>query len=116
MKKITIRYTNAVRGIVYAVKNDKSYRSNIYLFGIIIIGIFIYFDPLAMWEVLFTALAYTLVLITELQNSALEAALDRMHPEMHDMIGHSKDMAAGAVLTAGVFLLIVVGVLFLGRI
>lgn len=115
MKKTATKYTNAVSGIVYAMKNDKSYRSNLYLFGIIVIGIFIYFDPLAMWEVLFVTLAYALILITELQNSALEVALDRMHPEMHDMIGHSKDMAAGAVLTAGVFLLIVIGVLILGR-
>ena len=32
------------------------------------------------------------------------------------MIGQSKDMAAGAVLTAGVFLLIVIGALIIGRI
>lgn len=47
------------------------------------------------------------MLITELQNSSFELALDRLHPELHDTIGKSKDMAAGAVLTAGFFLIFV---------
>lgn len=116
MKKIITRYSHPVRGIKYALQHDRSYRSQVYLIGAIVAGIFVYFDPLELWEALFVLLAYTLVLITELQNSALEAALDRMHPERHDMIGQSKDMAAGAVLTAGVFLLIVIGALIIGRI
>jgi diacylglycerol kinase len=47
------------------------------------------------------------VLITELQNTSFEEALDHLHPELHDKIGRSKDMAAGAVLTAGIFLALV---------
>jgi diacylglycerol kinase (ATP) len=30
-------------------------------------------------------------------NSALEVAIDRLHPERHPAIGMAKDMAAGAV-------------------
>jgi len=116
MKKLLTRYSHPIRGIGYALANDRSYRSQVYIIGAIVAAIFMYFDPLQLWEVLFVVLAYALILITELQNSALEAALDRMHPEMHESIGQSKDMAAGAVLTAGVFLLIVIGVLVLGRI
>ena len=115
MKKIITRYSHPIRGIAYALHNDRSYRSQVYLFGVVVAGIFVYFDPLTYAEVLFVVLAYALILITELQNSALEAALDRMHPERHEMIGQSKDMAAGAVLTAGVFLLVVIGVLVVSR-
>jgi diacylglycerol kinase len=65
-------------------------------------------------DFLFLGLAYVLILITELQNSSFEAALDRIHPEKHDEIGKSKDMAAGAVLTAGFFLVFVmVGIILL---
>lgn len=116
MKKIIVRYSHPIRGIVYALGNDRSYRTQVYTIGAIVTAIFIYFKPLEHWEMLFILLAYALILITELQNSALEAALDRMHPEMNEMIGRSKDMAAGAVLTAGVFLLIVIGVLIIKRI
>ena len=116
MKQVLARYSHPIRGIVYALGNDRSYRSQVYLIGAIVATIFVYFDPLELWEVLFVFLAYALILITELQNSALEAALDRMHPERHELIGQSKDMAAGAVLTAGAFLLLVIGVLIIARI
>jgi diacylglycerol kinase len=116
MKKAIARYSHPIRGIVYALQTDRSYRSQVYLFGAVVAGIFVYFDPLAYWEILFVILAYILILITELQNSALETALDRIHPERHETIGRSKDMAAGAVLTAGIFLLVVIAVLVLGRI
>lgn len=115
MKKMLVRYSHPIRGILYALRNDRSYRTQVYSIGLVVIAIFMYFEPLAFWEILFVLLAYALILITELQNSALEAALDRLHPELHDMIGKSKDMAAGAVLTAGLFLLIVVAVLIFGR-
>lgn len=39
-----------------------------------------------------------MVLAAELFNSALEAALDHLHPERHDAVRIAKDCAAGAVL------------------
>jgi hypothetical protein len=42
----------------------------------------------------------------KLQNSAIEVALDQIHPERHEAIGRSKDLAAAAVVWAGVFGLI----------
>jgi diacylglycerol kinase (ATP) len=82
--------------------------------AVITVALF-FFSPLTTAEVLFLILAYILILITELQNSALEYALDHLHPDTHDSIGRSKDMAAGAVLLAGIFLLIVLGVLGYSR-
>lgn len=38
-----------------------------------------------------------LVLITELLNSAVEAAIDRMGEELHDLAGRAKDMSSAAV-------------------
>ncbi|MAT83917.1 MAG: diacylglycerol kinase [Gammaproteobacteria bacterium] len=38
-----------------------------------------------------------IVLITELLNSALEAAVDRMGEEFHDLAGRAKDMGSAAV-------------------
>lgn len=101
------RFKYAFAGIWFAIKTDFSYRWQI-VSGIIAIIVFSYwFWPLTQTEMLFLGLAYALILITELQNSSFEAALDHIHPEIHDNIGRSKDMAAGAVLTAGFFLLFV---------
>lgn len=111
IQKWTIRFKNALAGIKHALRHDASYRQQFYGIGLIL-ALFLYFTrPISDTEILFVALAYTLILITELQNSSLEEALDHMHPEKHDMIGRSKDMAAGAVLTAGFFLLFVLSVI-----
>lgn len=101
------RFVYPIKGIFYALKNDLSYRTQFYSVATII-AIFVFFmRPLSQTEMLFLGLSYVLILITELQNSSFEAALDRIHPEKHDAIGRSKDMAAGAVLTAGFFLVFV---------
>jgi diacylglycerol kinase (ATP) len=41
-----------------------------------------------------------LVLIVELLNSAIEAAIDRHGPEQHELSGRAKDMGSAAVLFA----------------
>ena len=107
IKAFIQRFKYAATGILTALKTDKSYRQQFYGIGFAI-AIFIYFTlPMEKIDFLFLGLAYALILITELQNSSFEAALDRIHPEKHDEIGKSKDMAAGAVLTAGFFLIFV---------
>ncbi|MGK2941863.1 MAG: diacylglycerol kinase [Immundisolibacter sp.] len=58
-----------------------------------------------------------LTLIVELLNSALEAAIDRIGLERHELSGRAKDMGSAAVfvaliLTATVWLLIAAGRLF----
>ena len=101
------RFLHALRGIKTAVRYDKSFQSQV-IGGIIVLVIYYFiFRPFTQTEILFLGLAWTLILITELQNSSFEEALDRMHPEHHESIGRSKDEAAGAVLVAGFFLVFV---------
>ncbi len=108
IKRYAKRFPHALRGIVHATRTDFSFRTQVYL-GLAVLATAVYlFRPLTETELLFLVLAWFLILITELQNSALEAALDRMHPELHQEIGHSKDLAAGSVLIAGLFLIIVI--------
>lgn len=104
IKKYLSRFPHAIRGIIYATLNDSSYRHQLYLSAIVIIGYLYFITPLDKFEFLFILLACALILITELQNSAIEAALNRLHPELHESIKQSKNMASGAVLTAGIFL------------
>ncbi len=107
------RFIYPIKGILYALRNDRSYRFQFY--GVAsVLALFVYLlQPLNETEILFIGLSYALILITELQNSSFEAALDRIHPEKHDDIGRSKDMAAGAVLTAGFFMVFVLSITWL---
>ena len=60
--------------------------------------------PLACWlgrgwvETALLTASVVLVLITELLNSGIEAAIDRIGPELHDLSKRAKDMGSAAVL------------------
>lgn len=108
IKRYMKRFPHALRGIWYAMRNDFGYQWQMYCIGLFLLAFIFLMQPLSQVELLFLGLGYALVLITELQNSSIEAALDRIHPDWDEEVGHSKDMAAGAVLTAGFFLLFVV--------
>jgi diacylglycerol kinase len=107
------RFPYAFSGLWYALRHDFSFRWQVVLIPLLIAVVTYLATPLETLEVLFLGLAYTLILLTELQNSALEEALDHLHPEMHMRIGRTKDMAAGSVLLAAGFFVFVVGVIFI---
>ena len=101
IKRTLRRFPHAFRGIWYALCKDFSFQTQFYG-GLVVAGLVTWFAwPLATFEFLFLALGYTLLLITELQNSSVEASLDHLHPDRHDAIKVTKDMAAGAVIIAG---------------
>ncbi|MBS0506873.1 MAG: diacylglycerol kinase [Proteobacteria bacterium] len=60
--------------------------------------------PLACWlgrgwvETTLLAATVVLVLVTELLNSGIEAAIDRIGPELHDLSKRAKDLGSAAVL------------------
>ena len=60
------------------------------------IGVLCWLQPAAVWWALSIG-SLALIIAIELLNSALEAVIDRLHPEQHPAIGMAKDMAAGAV-------------------
>lgn len=74
---------------------------------VIALGFWLSVSP-AEWAILL--LCCGMVLMAEALNSALEIALDQLHPELHPSIGKAKDMAAAAVLVVAV-LSAVIGVL-----
>jgi len=55
-----------------------------------------------------------LVLITELLNSAVEAAIDRHGPEKHELAGRAKDLGSAAVFIALLNVPVTWGLLLLG--
>lgn len=102
------RMRYALMGLWHASTKDIAFAIQLYG-GAIVVGLVAYFfHPLSSTEMLFVGLAWALVLITEMQNTSFETALDRLHPDHHADIGKSKDMAAASVLLAGCFALFVV--------
>ena len=64
----------------------------------------IFLVPLAFWlgrgwvETALLAGSVLIVMITELLNTAIEAVVDRVGPEWHDLSKRAKDMGSAAVL------------------
>ena len=55
------------------------------------------------------SLAILIVLIVELLNSAIEATIDRISDEHHELAGRAKDMGSAAVFVSLVLVLVVWG-------
>lgn len=80
---------------------------------VIAAGLLLHVDRLE-WALLATAII--LVIITETINTAIEHLTDLASPEYHPLAGQTKDAAAGAVLLAALFALIVAILVFGPRI
>jgi len=68
---------------------------------------------LTRWEWCAVLGASGLVWTAEGFNTALEALADRVAPDFHPLVGRAKDVAAGAVLAASIFA-VVIGVIVFG--
>jgi len=95
----------AFRGIWVFVKTERN--AKIHLFAavlVLVLGMYLTLDTNS-W--LWLLLAISLVFVTELVNTALEKICDKIEPQKHPMIKDIKDIAAGAVLIASIFALLV---------
>ncbi|MGQ3053757.1 MAG: diacylglycerol kinase [Roseateles sp.] len=95
----------SLAGLKAAYSGESAFRQEVWLMVIA--------TPLAFWlgsdwvQVALLIGSLMILLIVELLNSAIEAAIDRVSLELHDLSKRSKDIASAAVLLS---LLLAVGV------
>ena len=104
----------ALAGILVAARRERSFRTHLAFAALTALALLI-LRPAPIWWALVT-LVVSLVLAFELVNSALEAVIDRLHPERHDDIRIAKDMLAGAVLVISLAALVVALMLVIDRV
>lgn len=86
----------AMRGLQEGWRRERSFRTQALIAPIVVLAAILLGIP-GIWLAVI-ALAIAMVLAAELFNSALEALVDHLHPEVRPEIGAVKDMAAAAVL------------------
>ena len=96
------RIINATRysaqGLNHAWRHESAFRQEIVLM--------IFMVPAALWlgreplEKLLLIASCVIVIIVELLNSAVEAAVDRMGTENHELSGRAKDLGSAAVFVS----------------
>lgn len=101
----------AVAGLLRMVRTQHNTRVHLAVAGIIVTVGFVCEISTAEWCWIIAAIA--MVWITEALNTAVEYLGDAVTTESHPQIGHAKDVAAGSVLLAAVFA-VLIGLLVLG--
>lgn len=95
----------AFNGIFYAIKNEHNMKRHLIL-AILVLSLFYFLQISILWWALII-LCIGLVIAAELLNSAIETLIDYLHPQLHEKIGHIKDMLAGMVLVLSITALII---------
>jgi undecaprenol kinase len=103
-KKFWHSFRFAAQGIAAAFKSELNMKVHCGLAVIVLIAAAIFRLPPGSWMLLL--LAITLVLAAELLNTAIEATIDLISPDVHPLAKKAKDTAAGAVLLTAVFAVI----------
>lgn len=86
------------QGLRSTFQYEQAFRLEVYLLVIII--------PLAFWigdsllDYVLLIGSWVFVMIVELLNSAVEAAIDRIGPERHELSGRAKDIGSAAVMVS----------------
>ena len=97
-------------GYKAAFKNEAAFRQELFL-GILLIPVASIYSETSVELVLLLGSLF-LVLIVELLNSGIEAVVDRISDEQHELSGRAKDLAAAAVMTALINVFVIWAVIF----
>ena len=94
-KRIIRAYFYSVQGLKAAFRHEAAFTEELLLIAVML--------PLGLWlgengmERALLVGCLFLILITELLNSAVEAVVDRIGPEHHELSGRAKDLGSAAV-------------------
>lgn len=98
-------------GLVSAFREETAFRHELMAI-LLLLPLALWFDVSAVERALMIA-SLLLVLIVELLNSGIEAAIDRVGMERHVLSGRAKDMGSAAVFLALMLVVLVWGVILL---
>ena len=107
IKRIVLAAGYSLAGFKAALQHEAAFRQEILLAIILVpVAFWLHVEPI---QRLMMIAALFLVLIVELLNSAIEAVVDRIGSEHHELSGRAKDMGSAAVLCSLILLVYIWG-------
>ncbi len=106
-------WKKAFSGIWYAIKTQRNVKVQLVI-AVIVVLCMIFFK-LSIVECIFLSFATMLVIITEVMNTAVEAAVDLCTDKFHPMAKIAKDVAAGAVVLSSLNAVIIAILIAVGK-
>lgn len=113
LQRLVAATGHSVRGFKQAWQHEAAFREECYLLCL--------FAPAAFWlgqdlfQVAVLLMSCLVVLLVELLNSAIEAVVDRVGLEHHELSGRAKDIASAAVFLSLAQVLLVWGLVAWNR-
>lgn len=114
MKKLIESFKFAIQGIGYAINTQRNMKIHFTLALVVILLGFWYHITPSEWSVLL--LTISMVVTTEMVNTAIEKTIDLVTEEYKVLAKISKDVAAGAVFVSSVVAVIIGVIIFYGKI
>lgn len=109
IKRIVVAFRYSFQGIAATFKSEAAFRQNLVFFLV--------FSVTALWlpvmgiEKALMISSVFLILLMELVNTAIEAVIDRISPDYHDLSKKAKDIGSALVMMAYVHVALVWGVI-----
>jgi diacylglycerol kinase len=100
----------AYEGIKYALDTQRNMKFHFFVSFLVLLSALLL--RLQKTDILFILLAVTLMIVTELINTAVEKAVDLAMPDQHPLAKIAKDVAAASVLVSAVFAVVVGMIVF----
>ena len=113
-KKIINSFKYAFEGIITAFKAERNMKIHIIIMLLVIVAGFIFKISITEWFV--CILLFSMVIASELFNTAIETVVDMVMPEKNDKAKIAKDISAGAVLVVAIGAAIIGLMIFIPKI
>jgi diacylglycerol kinase (ATP) len=97
------------QGLASAWKNEAAFRQEL-LLVVVLLPVAVWLGQTALERAVLIGCLFV-VLIVELINSAIEAAIDRHGDELHELSGRAKDMGSAAVFVSLLLVAVVWGLI-----
>ena len=114
MRKLIESFKFAIQGIGYALNTERNMKIHFILAFIVTLLGFWYHITASEWSVLL--LTMSMVVTTEMVNTAIEKTIDLVTEEYKVLAKISKDVAAGAVFISSVVAIIIGVIIFYQKI
>lgn len=89
---------NSWHGLIFAFKEESAFRQELVL--LLVLSPIAILLPVGLFEKALMICSLIMVLVIELLNSSVEAAIDRISFEHHDLSKRAKDFGSAAVMLA----------------
>ena len=100
-KRIVAAFDNSIKGFSFLLKNEAAFRQEAGLAALL--SPFAFVISQSLLELFFLLFSLILVLVVDILNTAIEATIDRIGLEHHELSGLAKDLGSAAVLVSLLF-------------